>query len=208
MKKDEEIPALLCQRCILDLNRAIVIKDSFLKSNEHFCSLYGEDRVNEKAEDDFHDEIPMDVSELDALRMTFIKEEPLDFDGYKLETDDGRDSRDFKCVRCSYETKSEIEFFRHLNSSHLDAKLKGTIIDPQQNSSKSHSKQRGTARNFTKVDDDLRFDNIGHLIQVIEKRRRCQGILCQSVVSTECCKCDIGLCTKCFMDFHTKSSSE
>lgn len=34
------------------------------------------------------------------------------------------------------------------------------------------NKEREMQKKFIKTDDELRFDNVGHLIQVIEKRRR------------------------------------
>jgi hypothetical protein len=51
-----------------------------------------------------------------------------------------------------------------------------------------------------------RFDGSGHLIQMIpnKKRRRCAGSLCNSIVSTFCPKCNVGLCIKCFFNYHTK----
>ena len=54
------------------------------------------------------------------------------------------------------------------------------------------------------AENKIRFDNIGHLIQLIpsKKRRRCQGDLCKSVISTECVKCNVGLCTSCFLSYH------
>ena len=52
--------------------------------------------------------------------------------------------------------------------------------------------------------DAMRYDNIGHFVQPLQghARRKCMGENCKSVVSTECCKCDVGLCVPCFASYH------
>ncbi|KFM77688.1 PiggyBac transposable element-derived protein 3, partial [Stegodyphus mimosarum] len=49
----------------------------------------------------------------------------------------------------------------------------------------------------------IRYDNIGHLIKTTKKQRRCK--LCNSKPMTICQKCDVGLCAKCFIAYHSKT---
>lgn len=51
----------------------------------------------------------------------------------------------------------------------------------------------------------LRFDGKDHLVIPISKRRRCAGELCTTSGRTACSKCDVGLCVKCFAEYHTKN---
>ena len=57
-----------------------------------------------------------------------------------------------------------------------------------------------------RVLDDIRFDGIEHyLIETPNrKRRRCAGNLCNKSPSSQCNKCDVGLCLSCNLAFHTK----
>ena len=50
--------------------------------------------------------------------------------------------------------------------------------------------------------DELRYDNIGHLIVVVEKERRCA--VCQVNVKRSCFKCGVNLHDKCFFVYHVK----
>lgn len=54
-----------------------------------------------------------------------------------------------------------------------------------------------------RVPDDIRLDNIGHLVGPCN-RRRCCAVTCKSTVRTECIKCQVGLCINCFIEFHSK----
>ena len=54
----------------------------------------------------------------------------------------------------------------------------------------------------TRVEHDVRFDNIGHMVISVEGRPRCA--VCNSRPKTMCVKCNVGLCPKCFVSFHTK----
>ena len=53
---------------------------------------------------------------------------------------------------------------------------------------------------------DSRYDGIMHFIQhtASGKRRRCVRYACNSVIKSECQKCNVGLCVSCFSSFHTK----
>ena len=63
-----------------------------------------------------------------------------------------------------------------------------------------------TGKGDKRVLEDIRYDNIGHyLVETPEnKRRRCAGDGCKRQLSTQCNKCDVGLCIKCNLSFHTK----
>lgn len=54
--------------------------------------------------------------------------------------------------------------------------------------------------------NEMRYDNLGHFVQPLQghARRKCMGENCKSVVRTECCKCDVGLCIPCFASYHTR----
>ena len=53
--------------------------------------------------------------------------------------------------------------------------------------------------------DNVRFDQKGHFVFPIpnNKRRRCMGEGCSSIVKTQCLKCDLGLCLFCFAPYPT-----
>ena len=55
--------------------------------------------------------------------------------------------------------------------------------------------------------EEMRYDNAGHFVQPLHghARRKCMGENCKSVVRTECCKCDVGLCVSCFASYHKKN---
>lgn len=59
----------------------------------------------------------------------------------------------------------------------------------------------------TNVPNDERYDRISHFIQGVQdnKRRRCAMADCHSVGRTECSKCKVGLCVKCFLPYHTET---
>lgn len=50
----------------------------------------------------------------------------------------------------------------------------------------------------------LRFDRTDHLVVPLDKKRRCAGELCKSIIRTACRKCDVGLCVSCFEQYHKK----
>lgn len=68
------------------------------------------------------------------------------------------------------------------------------------------SEKNKTGRPSKDVNVSTRYINPGHLIQIIasSKRRRCRAEGCTSIVNTECSKCNVGLCIKCFSSYHTK----
>ncbi len=57
-----------------------------------------------------------------------------------------------------------------------------------------------------RVADDIRYDKLEHYVVVVpnKKRKRCAGEKCDSVVRTQCEKCELGMCICCFKKFHTK----
>ncbi|XP_068223020.1 piggyBac transposable element-derived protein 2-like [Palaemon carinicauda] len=58
--------------------------------------------------------------------------------------------------------------------------------------------------------DKMRYDNTRHFPQSLQHhaRRKCMCENCSSVVRTECCKCDVGLCIPCFAPYHTRDSKK
>lgn len=54
------------------------------------------------------------------------------------------------------------------------------------------------------VQDEVRYDGIGHIIKKREKQRRCRMKECSSKPKTFCEKCDATLCISCFPKFHEK----
>uniref|UniRef100_A0A0P4W9A4 PiggyBac transposable element-derived protein domain-containing protein n=1 Tax=Scylla olivacea TaxID=85551 RepID=A0A0P4W9A4_SCYOL len=52
----------------------------------------------------------------------------------------------------------------------------------------------------------VRYDNLGHLVEPVQdnKKRRCANTGCTSIGRTQCSRCNVGLCVKCFRDYHTK----
>lgn len=48
----------------------------------------------------------------------------------------------------------------------------------------------------------LRYDRTDHFVAPIDKKRRCDGDLCKSIMRTKCDKCDVGLCVNCFKRYH------
>lgn len=50
---------------------------------------------------------------------------------------------------------------------------------------------------------DVRYDRKDHFVAPCN-RRRCAGAGCVTFGRTQCQKCDVGLCVKCFISYHTK----
>ena len=50
-----------------------------------------------------------------------------------------------------------------------------------------------------------RIDGKNHLVQRVpgNRKRRCAGNLCSSIMQTQCKKCDVWLCIDCFATYHT-----
>lgn len=71
----------------------------------------------------------------------------------------------------------------------------------------SKPKSPGRPRGFqttTRVLDEIRYDRMDHLIKKTEdnKKKRCSGQGCKSIIRTMCTKCNVGLCVECFLPFH------
>lgn len=56
-----------------------------------------------------------------------------------------------------------------------------------------------------RVSDDVRYDRMDHLVIAVpnNKRWRCAGEGCSSIIRTCCKKCKVGLCIPCFEIFHS-----
>lgn len=63
-----------------------------------------------------------------------------------------------------------------------------------------------SSRSFSRISDDIRFDNIGHYLTSVpnNKKINCAGEQCKSIMRTMCIKCGVGLCLKCNLAFHTR----
>ncbi|XP_069699424.1 piggyBac transposable element-derived protein 3-like isoform X2 [Periplaneta americana] len=66
---------------------------------------------------------------------------------------------------------------------------------------KGYSSRSG--RSQKKLKKDSRYDHLDHFVAPQEKQIRCRQ--CHMKCTTRCMKCDVGLHTKCFIAFHTKS---
>ena len=53
---------------------------------------------------------------------------------------------------------------------------------------------------------ELHYDGLNHFMEPTEgnQRRRCAYELCTSIGRTQCSKCKVGLCEKCYVEYHTK----
>lgn len=62
-----------------------------------------------------------------------------------------------------------------------------------------------TSITLHRISDDVRYDGSQHLlVPNPDKKRRCAGEGCSSIVRTICKKCNVGLCLECNFIFHTK----
>lgn len=133
------------------------------------------------------------IEEFNSIEMAIIKEEPIETEIL------------FKCPRCDFQTIVELEFLQHLNTEHLEVNIPKSCrneLEMRRNRAFGFEK----TRTYRKVTDEVRFDQIGHMITLIElnKRWKCRGKTCRANISTKCFKCDVGLCVKCFKDYHEK----
>lgn len=57
----------------------------------------------------------------------------------------------------------------------------------------------------SRVPDAIRYDHTDHLIKRANenKKIRCSGDSCKSIMRTKCTKCNVGLCVDCFVPFHS-----
>ena len=61
---------------------------------------------------------------------------------------------------------------------------------------------RNQSEIVTRVTQDVRFDKKDHLIDVNNRHRKCGK--CSARPVTACIKCNVQLCAKCFMPFHSR----
>ena len=54
------------------------------------------------------------------------------------------------------------------------------------------------------LQEEMRYDGIGHIISKREKQRRCKMKECSSKPKTFCQKCEVTLCISCFPKYHEK----
>lgn len=73
-------------------------------------------------------------------------------------------------------------------------------------SKKSGPTANPSRKNENSIKESIRYDRIDHLVVPIEKKRRCAGELCKTIGRTECSKCNVGLCVKCFSNYHTTNN--
>ena len=67
-------------------------------------------------------------------------------------------------------------------------------------------KGKGRKSTTLPAQDFVRYDNLGHLVEPVQdnKKRRCANTGCTSIGRTQCSRCNVGLCVKCFRVYHTK----
>jgi hypothetical protein len=96
------------------------------------------------------------------------------------------------------EAKTKLEFRRELAQVYL-TRYKTEVKSPGGQMSRASTSRSGSA-------DELRYDMLRHFITEIpgQKRRRCAYEGCSSRGRTMCEKCDVGLCIKCFKNYHLK----
>lgn len=82
------------------------------------------------------------------------------------------------------------------------AYMKLTVGQPVSLSQPRAARATGVARLSSKVSS--RFDGFNHVSMRRDNQRRCQGRGCGSRPLTFCAKCDVTLCKKCFLPYHTK----
>lgn len=61
-----------------------------------------------------------------------------------------------------------------------------------------------SSRSFNRVSDNVRYDNFGHFLTQVDKKIRCNGDNCKSIMRTKCIKCNVGVCIKCNVPYHTQ----
>ena len=62
---------------------------------------------------------------------------------------------------------------------------------------------KGLLRISTNVVKDIRYDNLGHLVEPMNKQGWKYGLKsCKSRPSRRCIKCRVPLCLKCFIPYH------
>ncbi|RVE42918.1 hypothetical protein evm_012446 [Chilo suppressalis] len=54
----------------------------------------------------------------------------------------------------------------------------------------------------SRVLEGIRYDGVNHFPKSIERKRRCAGVNCKTIGRVICTKCDVGLCLKCFEQYH------
>lgn len=93
---------------------------------------------------------------------------------------------------------TNLNFRRHIVQTYL--KRYGT--PPKGAGRKAISKHSASRK---RVSDDIRYDKLEHYVMEVpnKKRKRCAGEKCDSVVRTQCEKCELGMCIRCFKKFHT-----
>lgn len=81
-----------------------------------------------------------------------------------------------------------LEFRRDIATTYLKASKQTTVISsPSQNPV------------------SLRYDGVGHLPTSLDGRRRCQLESCQLRTTKKCCKCNVPICMKCFVKYHSRN---
>ncbi|XP_068208518.1 piggyBac transposable element-derived protein 3-like [Palaemon carinicauda] len=64
----------------------------------------------------------------------------------------------------------------------------------------------GRPRQSSRVIPDVRYDNIGHLVEPLGKQAwKCALSCCKSRPSQGCMKCGVPLCVKCFVKYHRRA---
>ncbi|KAK4877545.1 hypothetical protein RN001_010051 [Aquatica leii] len=98
---------------------------------------------------------------------------------------------------------SQLKFRSYLALSMI--KFKGTSVsmENESNASTSATVNKGRPSALANI-DEIRFDNLGHIIVAHETkaRRRCK--LCKNATIYMCKKCSVHLHSNCFQKYHIK----
>ena len=92
----------------------------------------------------------------------------------------------------------------HSDKSFLDFRRKIVLFSLQgcKPISPRPGPSRNRSENVTRVTQDVRFDKKDHFIVVNNRQRKCGK--CSARLVTACIKCNVQLCAKCFMPFHSR----
>lgn len=93
----------------------------------------------------------------------------------------------------------QLEFRRLVAQSYL--RTYGTVAKTV-----GRPRSSDSGKTFSRVIEAIRYDGREHLVRKTpeNRKKRCAGYSCNSIIRTMCVKCDVGLCLDCFIPYHVK----